>query len=145
MNYSGFTLTVMLVLVSVACGQKETGASKVAEDQFVTNPDLVSLPDGVLSGEQLFTACIACHSISPGADHRVGPNLFGIDGQGAASRPGYSYSEALQESGIVWNSGTLMAWIIQTEGMVPGTWMAYYNYLEGEEVQRLVKHILEQQ
>lgn len=98
-------------------------------------------PGGGLSGEQAFLACRPCHSLAPGAAHRVGPNLHGLMGAPAATRTGYRYSGALREAGLTWNEATLTAWILQAERMVPGTWMVYHNHLTHDEVQRLVRYI----
>ncbi len=48
------------------------------------------------------------------------------------------------QSGVVWGQGTLVALIMMTEGMVPGTWMLYHNTLQPAEVQRLAAYILNQ-
>ena len=96
-----------------------------------------------LSGEQLFLACAGCHSIEQDSAHGVGPNLHGLAGRKAASAEGFAYSPALKEADITWNAGTLTAWIVRTEAMVPGTWMLYHNHLEAEEVNRLVQYLLE--
>lgn len=93
------------------------------------------------SGQQLFLVCEGCHSIAPGAAHKVGPNLHGIMGQPAASRSGYDYSSVLKQSKIVWNRNTLLGFIWFTEGMAPGTWMLYHNQLTADEAGRLVDYI----
>ena len=50
-----------------------------------------------LSGADLFVvACQGCHNITEAAPHRIGPNLFGIVGQTAASQEAYQYSPALR-------------------------------------------------
>lgn len=97
--------------------------------------------EGLLNGEQAFAACAACHSIEPGAPHKVGPNLHGIVGNSAAAKEGYSYSPALQESGLKWTRETLFAWIAGSEQLVPGSWMLYANELRPEEVQALIDYL----
>ena len=101
------------------------------------SPAIADLPDGELSGEQLFLACAACHSLEPGEPHRIGPNLHGIMGQAAGSRAGYTYSRALRESGIVWTEGALVGFIMDSGRMLEGTWMVYHNHMSQEEVLRL--------
>ncbi|MEQ8263764.1 c-type cytochrome [Pseudohaliea sp.] len=100
---------------------------------------------GELDGEQAFAACAACHSLAPGAAHKVGPNLFGLAGRRAASQPGYRYSPALQASELTWNRGTLTTWIVATEALVPGNWMLFHSPLAPAEVPRLVDYILSRQ
>lgn len=106
-------------------------------------PVLADDPEAGLSGEQAFLACAGCHSLEAGAPHGVGPNLHGLAGRSTGSAEGFAYSPALQAANLTWDAGTLTAWIVQTERLVPGTWMLYHNHLEAEEVARLVDYLLE--
>jgi cytochrome c len=54
----------------------------------------------------IFNVCLACHTIGPGAQNKIGPELNGLDGRHAGSVPNYSYSDANKNSGIVWNEET---------------------------------------
>lgn len=127
-----------------ACGPGDTG-TEAAEP---VSPQLVMAqtpaPKQVLSGEALFMACQGCHNLQEGAAHQVGPNLHGIIGQPAATRPGYTYSDALKNSGIIWSAETLTAWVVASEAMAPGTWMAYSNIVAPDEMERLVGYIVTQ-
>lgn len=70
-----------------------------------------------------FARCVACHATTPGAAHGVGPNLFGVSGKKAGTRPGYAYSPALQKSGRVWTRAEMIAYIADPAKTVPGTKM----------------------
>lgn len=70
-----------------------------------------------------FKRCAICHTAAPDAAHRVGPNLFGIAGSKAGTRPGYAYSPALRQSGLVWTRADLIAYIGNPAKTVPGTKM----------------------
>src|SRR5215469_15266550 len=52
-------------------------------------------------GEQDFAVCRPCHAIGPDAANMLGPELNGLDGRHAGGVPGYSYSDANKNSGIV--------------------------------------------
>ncbi len=145
-----FILSVLSVVFLGACGEKsdmpvqqEAGPVQQKAEANAVQQEANAESSGVqLSGADLFTiACQACHSIAPDAANRVGPNLYGIVGEAAASRAGYTYSKALKESGLTWNKGNLTAWIVASESMVPGTWMAYHNVLAPDEVPHLVEYI----
>lgn len=147
-----FILSALSVVFLSACGEKSEVTvqqdAKPAQQEIaaeaVQQEAAAESSGAQLSGADLFAiACQACHSMAPDAANRVGPNLYGIVGEAAASRAGYTYSEPLQQSGLSWNTGNLTAWIVAPESMVPGTWMAYHNVLTPDEVPRLVAYIEE--
>ncbi len=73
-------------------------------------------------GERVFKRCKACHSLD--ADkHKSGPSLAGIIGRKAGSASGYSYSEAMQNSDVVWNAETLNAHLKDVRNFIPGNLM----------------------
>ncbi len=81
----------------------------------------VAAPDAV-RGEQIYVRCEACHAL---AYDRVGPRHCGLFGRRAGSVPGFAYSKAMKDSGIVWNDKTLDRFLASPLKMVPGTAMTY--------------------
>ena len=77
------------------------------------------------AGEAVFKRCAVCHTSDKGGGDALGPNLFGIVGRKAASRPGFAYSAPLQKSGITWTEANLTKWTAGPMKMVPGTKMAF--------------------
>ena len=77
------------------------------------------------SGADVFKRCAVCHTSDKGGGDGLGPNLFGVVGRKAATRPGFAYSAPLQKSGIVWSEATLTKWVAGPGRMVPGTKMAF--------------------
>jgi cytochrome c len=77
------------------------------------------------NGATLFGRCEMCHANTKGAPNKIGPNLFGVVGRKAGTYPGFSYSAALKNSGIVWTDAKLDTWITSPAAMVPGTSMAF--------------------
>lgn len=71
-----------------------------------------------------FASCSNCHSVAEGGPNRMGPNLFGIVGDQAGTRPGYTYSPAMAGSGVVWTEQTLDQFLAAPRDVVPGTKMA---------------------
>jgi cytochrome c2 len=53
------------------------------------------------------------------------PNLHGLFGRKAGSGGGYQSSEAMVKSGIVWDDKTLVEYLKDPKGRVPGTKMVY--------------------
>lgn len=78
-------------------------------------------PD-IVRGEQIYARCLACHAL---AYDRVGPHHCGLFGRRAGSVPGFPYSQAMKNSGIVWDAKTLDRFLADPLGTVPGTAMTY--------------------
>ena len=74
-------------------------------------------------GKTIFKACAACHATDQA--NRVGPGLEGIIGRKAGMAPGFRYSDAMQQSGIVWDAKTLDAYLESPQKVVPGNRMPY--------------------
>ena len=77
------------------------------------------------AGEQVFKKCFPCHSIGEGAKNKVGPELNGLDGRHSGTAPGFSYSAANKDSGIVWNEQTFKDYIKDPRAKIPGTKMIF--------------------
>lgn len=77
-------------------------------------------------GERLFNQqCKACHTLDKDGARTVGPNLHGLIGRKAGSTEGFSSSDAMKASGIVWDDKTLVEYLKNPKGRVPGTKMVY--------------------
>lgn len=73
--------------------------------------------------ERLFQQrCGACHSVHVG-QNGLGPHLAGVIGRLAGSIESARYSDAMRDSGIVWDSGSLDAFLAAPRRVVPGTTM----------------------
>jgi cytochrome c len=77
------------------------------------------------AGAAVFKRCAVCHTNDKGGGDGLGPNLFGIVGRKAATRPGFAYSAPLKKSGIVWDEATLTKWAAGPARVVPGTKMMF--------------------
>merc|ERR1712072_346885 len=71
-------------------------------------PD-VEVPAGdAKKGAKLFKAkCAQCHTCEPNGNNKQGPALHGVFGRASGTVDGFPYSEANQNSGIVWSSSSL--------------------------------------
>ena len=77
-------------------------------------------------GERLFNQqCRACHTLAKDGASTVGPNLHGLLGRKAGFAEGFSSSDAMKASGIVWDDKTLVEYLKDPKGRVPGTKMVY--------------------
>jgi cytochrome c len=76
------------------------------------------------AGKTVFIQCQACHSIKEG-ENRVGPSLYGKVGSTAGQVPGFKYSDANKNSGIVWTEEKLFEYLKNPRAVIPGTTMAF--------------------
>jgi len=90
-------------------------------------------------GERLFNQqCKACHAIEKGAASPAGPNLQGLFGRKAGSGAGYQSSDAMVKSGIVWDDKTLVEYLKDPKGRVPGTKMVYVGLKQEAQQEDMV-------
>jgi cytochrome c len=93
-------------------------------------------------GELLSLACQACHTFKAGAgDGSKGPNLNGIFGRRAAREPGFDYSDALRNSGIVWTAQQLDKWLANPADFVAGTKMTFDGYQSASDRRDLIAYL----
>ena len=87
-----------------------------------------------LRGKEIYARCLACHAL---AYDRVGPRHCGLLGRRAGSVPGFAYSGAMKNSGIVWSAATLKSYVMDPNGVVPASNMMFtgiHNPLQAEDV-----------
>jgi cytochrome c len=77
------------------------------------------------SGAQVFKKCAMCHTAEKNGGDSIGPNLYGVVGRKAATKPGYSYSAALKKLGVTWDEASLTKWVSGPGRMAPGTKMTF--------------------
>jgi cytochrome c len=91
-----------------------------------------------VAGEQIYKRCGGCHSIDR---NRVGPKHEGLFGRKAGSVPGFDYSKAMRQSGIVWDDATLDRFLENPRAVVPGTKMTYAGVKDAQERADLIAYL----
>jgi len=80
----------------------------------------------VNKGKVLFLQCRACHSLVPETESgKIGPTLHGVIGRAAGSVPGFTYSEAVANSGITWSAAEIDKWLERPSDFLPGNKMVF--------------------
>jgi cytochrome c len=101
-----------------------------------------ALPPGhAEDGQAIFKKCLACHQIGPTAKNSVGPALNGIIGRKAGTYPGYAYSDANKNSGIVWSEQTLAEYLPSPKDFVPGTKMSFAGLTSPQDVADVIAYL----
>ena len=93
------------------------------------------------AGENTFKVCKACHQIGEGAKIAVGPVLNGVVDRPAGTYPGYNYSEANKNSGLVWDEATLTVYLKDPKAKVPGTKMAFAGLKKDEDIANVIAYL----
>lgn len=79
-----------------------------------------------VKGKQVFRRCAVCHTVKPGRQGIVGPNLRHVFDRKAATAKGYTrYSRAMKKSGLTWDAKTLDKYLKDPRKVVPGTHMTF--------------------
>lgn len=94
-------------------------------------------PDPV-RGAQVYARCLACHAL---AYDRVGPRHCGLIGRRAASIPGFDYSPAMKNSGLVWDEKTLDLFLKKPLALLPQTTMTYDGIADAGERSDLIAYL----
>lgn len=129
-----FAKTFLILIAGAAGGILVMPTALPAQAAPTSSPDPIR-------GGQLFLQCRACHTAAAGGAQGIGPNLAGIVGAQAASRPGYPYSPALTKSGLVWTAATLDGFLTRPSQMVPGTKMAFAGVADAKARAAIIAYL----
>ncbi len=105
---------LLLAAMTLVCGQA------MAQDADPVN------------GEKVFKRCAACHTIEPGKK-KIGPSLHGVVGREAGVVEGFKYSDAMLESGIVWDEEILSSYLENPKEVVPKGKMVFAGLKKEQE------------
>jgi cytochrome c len=93
------------------------------------------------AGEKVFLVCRACHEIGPNAKIAVGPVLNGVVGRQAGTFPGYNYSAANKDSGIVWTPEVLDKYLTNPQAVVPHTKMIFPGLKDDQKRKDVIAYL----
>jgi cytochrome c len=84
------------------------------------------------AGGRAFRACGACHSVELNRN-MTGPSLAGVANRKAGSLESFPrYSDAMKQSGIVWNEQSLDRYLENPEQFIPGNHMTFAGIPDGK-------------
>ena len=136
------SILLLLCILSLACGNETTESTPIATAE---EPKPATPKQPMSEGQRLFLLCQACHSLKEGEPHKTGPNLYQIFGRKAGTAEGYAnYSDAVKNSGIIWDETQLKSWLAKPTDFLPGTAMAFIGIEDPEKQQILIDYLKEQ-
>ena len=100
-----------------------------------------SMGQDAQKGAAVFNVCLACHTIGPGAQNKIGPELNGLDDRKAGTVPSFDYSDANKDSGIIWNEATFEEYIKNPQAKIPGTKMIFPGIKSEQQVKDLWAYV----
>ena len=94
------------------------------------------------AGAKLFKAkCATCHTCNEGGPNKQGPNLYGVIGRQSGQVQGFKYTAANKNSGIMWSTETLFAYLENPKKYIPGTKMVFAGLKKPAERNNLIAYL----
>jgi cytochrome c len=115
-------------------------ADTAAAPADATPVTYASLTGDPVAGEKTFAQCKACHQAVEGKNG-VGPSLWGIVGRTAGQIPGFSYSAANKNSGVVWKEETMFEYLEAPQKFMPGTKMAFAGLKKPQDRANVIAYL----
>lgn len=94
------------------------------------------------AGKKVFAKCAVCHVVDK-PQNKVGPSLHGVIGRPAGAVEGFKYSDAMKNSGLVWDEATLDQYLENPKGFVKGNKMAFAGLKKPEDRANVIAYIAE--
>jgi cytochrome c len=92
-------------------------------------------------GADVFAAeCSECHSVRPGKNKK-GPSLHAVIGRKSGELSDFKYSDAMRQSGWIWDAETLRRYLAQPKRALPGGTMKYDGLPEPKVLEDLLVYL----
>jgi len=135
------SLSPVIAAAALLCACGSGGDAPTPESLLAQLPAPYNGADFV-HGRQVFVQCTACHTATKGGANMVGPNLYGVFGIKAGVQPEtFAFSDALKNSGIVWDTASLDKWLTDPMAMVPGTKMSFIGVKDATDRRDLIGYL----
>jgi cytochrome c len=97
------------------------------------------------NGEKVFQKCAACHTATKGGANGVGPNLYGVVGEGIGTGAGgFAFSDALKSKGGAWDFDALDKWLTSPRKFADGTKMTFAGLSKGSDRADVIAYLNQQ-
>ena len=124
-------------------GVEESGAGGGAAAEAPIAQRLASADPA--NGEKVFQKCAACHTVNKGGANGVGPNLWGVVGEGIGQGAGgFPFSDALKSKGGAWDFDSLDKWLTSPRKFADGTKMTFAGLSNGKDRADVIAYLNQQ-
>ena len=124
----------------VAAAEAET-AERLASSERTFLRDPAEMTNGK---RQFARKCSICHTLTPDDRNRAGPTLWRVFGRRAGTVDGYTYSDALTGSDIIWGPETIdKLFDLGPDHYTPGSKMPMQRITKPEDRDDLIEYLAE--
>ena len=100
-----------------------------------------SAADPGAGGTYFRARCAVCHSSTANSPQGVGPRLFGVVGRHAGTLPGYTFSQAMKQSGITWTIEQLKRYLANPQAAVHGNKMPFPGIPKATDLYNVIAYL----
>lgn len=133
-------IAIASVGTSIALALHHPGTERVSSSSTVTSTGSSAsfTSSERRAGRILFNACQSCHVGIP-----LGPPFWRekvclFDKPAGSVYPDYPYTDALKDSGVIWNETTLDEWLKDPAAFIPGNYMSVPGMDDASERQEMI-------
>lgn len=97
--------------------------------------------DDAENGQKIFKkSCAVCHTVEPGKN-RVGPSLHGVYERTAGTVEKFKYSDAMKDSGWIWDEEHLDKYLENPKESLPKNKMIFRGIKKEDERKDLIAYL----
>jgi cytochrome c len=132
----------VLALSLAACGGEASDSAASVKPVALADLPAPWNQGDLAHGAEIFVKCHNCHSLVAAEGDKQGPNLHGVFTRKPGSKPGFSYSKAVQGLTLPqWTYEEVDKWVSNPQTYVHGTKMMFNGVSDPTERRDLIAYL----